>query len=282
MGPTKSMLDLACGYSRMQVDQPVRLGRWPVRDPQWPDGVGHLVVLASGDPSVSRTAAALDPEDSGWFVANPTTRSPITLVAPAIGELEVPPGTRVSLPGGRSMLLVPGVFGPHNVVLHLAASQTLATARPAPGDTTVGLEEPDPILRHWLAARYGSYVRPTGQRPRVRSATDAYRTFTAALGSTSSQKGLMRREEKLRRALGEISDGVDGRAHAHRFVNELVHRGLLTAADVTALERLLADDRPPVRERGGQPPRLDGPPQAPSSPTPNEHHPGTDPDSTSA
>ncbi len=244
-----SRVEVVCGADRCEVtSEPVRVGRRPVRPETW-GGRGHLLVVGPTDPAVSRNAVDLVNDARGWELHNPSRSSPVSLVAQTTGELQLVPGASLRLEAGSSIVLIPGAFGPYRVILqhHRAApaSPTSWAGEPPPtgreeGDTTLGFTPPDPVLCLWLAARFGSYLRPEIDRPSARSAQASYPLFSAAFGTSASQKGLMRREEKLRESLDRIVGGVAGRENTHRFANELVQRRLLTTADLAELDRLLA------------------------------------------
>ena len=205
-------------------------------------------MVGGADPAVSRNALDLVPGADGFELHNPSRTSPVSLVAQTTGELQLVPGASLRLATGSSIVLIPGAFGPYRVALHHHAD---VPGPPAPGagdqgptgqsggDTTLGFTRPDAVLRLWLAARFGSYLEPEIDRPSARSAQASYPVFSAAYGTSATLKGLMRREEKLRESLDQIVGGVAGRENTHRFANELVQRGLLTTADLAALDRLL-------------------------------------------
>jgi hypothetical protein len=240
------------------VDEPVRLGRRPTL-PATFGGRGRMLVVGAADPAVSRNALDLRVAVDGWELHNPSSSSPLSLVASTTGELQLAPGAGLRLGAGASIVLIPGAFGPYRVMLHHhvevvaggngARSRADGVVDGDGGDTTLGFTPPDPTLRLWLAARFGSYVKPDIDRPSARSAQASYPVFSAACGTAASFKGLMRREEKLRESLDQIIGGVAGRENTHRFANELVQRGLLTCADLESLHRLL--DRKGGAAEGG-------------------------------
>lgn len=244
-----SRVDVVSGAERHEVTgEPVRIGRRPTLPDAW-EGRGRLLVVGGTDPAVSRNALDLLPVNQGWELRNPSSSSPVSLVARTTGELQLVPGVSIRLAAGPSIVLIPGVFGPYRVMLqhHDAVPAPLGSGDDHEpdrdiqgGDTTLGFTPPDPVLRLWLAARFGSYLKPEIDRPSARSAQASYPIFSAAYGTSASHKGLVRREEKLRESLEQIVGGVAGRENTHRFANELVQRGLLTTADLDMLDRLLA------------------------------------------
>lgn len=256
-GNSVNRVEVVSGANRLVVtNESLRIGRHPALPNAW-GGRGDLLVVGGGDPAVSRNALDLVMGAGAFELYNPSTSSPVSLVAETTGELQLVPGARLRLVAGSTIVLIPGAFGPYRVILRLYAA---VSGSPAPGggatreeqrggDTTLGFTRPDPVLRLWLAARFGSYVKPEIDRPSARSAQASYPVFSAAYGTSASLKGLMRREEKLRESLDRIVGGVAGRENTHRFANELVQRGLLTTADLAALHQLL-DGKERAKEGG--------------------------------
>ena len=86
------------GGQRVEVTGAVVLGRDPSRSERWPDAT--LLPVTDPVKSLSKTHAALEIDEGNLWVHDLDSTNGVFVFSPAIGAVQVDPGTRVIVPDG--------------------------------------------------------------------------------------------------------------------------------------------------------------------------------------